>query len=387
MKRIFGMLILFIGILSSPAFAQRSTMFPEFFSGDGWVCEIFFTNQDLYPVLGIEIAFYDFDGSPVLVNSNLGTATSYTFDLGAGATQVIQVNPEALYVEGYAVVTYPSNGSPVRGTLVFRYVDGEGNVTAEAGVPQQEYGYHYSFAVEVNSGQNINTAVAIVNPEILYSVEQVILINLIDSDGNITATARLPLAPGEHYSGYFTELFPGLDNTVASASVSSAFGAGVVAFRQDKNAFGATSTDAGPVLGPFAVSSPVVAEQEPNDDTPQAQLIAGSTVINGSIGAAFDKDYFAFTGNAGDIVSVICDAQLAGSWLDSVLEIRRSNGTLIAENDQNGLSPELYPVNDSFIQVELPADGTYYISVRDYFNDGDPSNFFYTLHVRITPGD
>jgi hypothetical protein len=78
---------------------------------------------------------------------------------------------------------------------------------------------------------------------------------------------------------------------------------------------------------------------------------------------------------------VICDAQLDGSWLDSVLEL--SDGTsLIAENDQNGLSPELYSVNDSFIQVVIPANGYYYIKLKDYFGDGG-AEFYYTLHVKL----
>ena len=87
-----------------------------------------------------------------------------------------------------------------------------------------------------------------------------------------------------------------------------------------------------------------------------------------------------------DVVTVICDAQLAGSWLDSVVDIYRDAGGAlewIGENDQNGLAPELYPVNDSFLQMELPADDTYYIVVSDYYGDGDAVNYFYTLHVNL----
>jgi hypothetical protein len=99
MRRMLGMLALFICVFSSHAFAQRYTIFPEFFSGNGWVCELFFTNQDFIEVSGIEIAFYDADnGLPVPIDSNLGNAVSYNFNLDPGATQVIQVNPQASYV-------------------------------------------------------------------------------------------------------------------------------------------------------------------------------------------------------------------------------------------------------------------------------------------------
>jgi len=55
---------------------------------------------------------------------------------------------------------------------------------------------------------------------------------------------------------------------------------------------------------------------------------------------------------------------------------------LIAMNDQNGLAPNLYPQNDSFIQVALPADDTYFITVVDYWNNGGP-NYAYRLHVKL----
>ncbi len=393
MRRLLVILILLIGGLSLTSFAQqpqpRYALFPEFFSGSGWICEIFFTNQDIVGLWGIEIAFYDKDGLPVSVDSNLGTATSYSFNLGPGATQVIQVNPEAAYVEGYAVITYPPpGGAPVRATLAFRYVDDEGDVTVEAGVPQQEYGYHYSFPVEVNSSQEIYTAVAIVNPEIYVSEDQVIIINLIGTDGTLLATTSMLLGPGEHFAGYLSEpqLFPGLGDTIGSISISSPFGVGVLALRQDKGAFGAISTDGGPNLGPFALDNIAIGEIEPNDDDLNAQHLAGSIKISGVIGITGDEDFFSFTGQAGDVVSVICDAQLDGSWLDSVLEIYDGSLNKIAFNDQNGLAPELYPVNDSFIQVELPANDTYFMRLRDYFGEGGPE-YHYTLHVRITPGN
>jgi hypothetical protein len=407
MRKLFGMLILLVCGFSSPAFAQRYTLFPEFFSGSApagrWVCEMFFTNQDIFLVEGIEIDFYDFDGIPVSVDSNLGNATGYTFNLAAGATQEIQVNPEAPFVEGYAVILYPANGSPVRATVVYRLEDGE-NVAAEFGVPQQEYGCHYSFPVKMNSSQGISTAVAVAYPGIFGSNPQDVIFNLIGSDGEIDATAIVTLNPGEHFADYlfestlFQAFFPDINNLdyIGSVSVSSPFGVGVMAIRQDKNAFGAISTDGGPVLGPFGPFSPFASgdwvsdnDVEPNDNYAQAQTIAGSTMINGFIDPELDlepdKDYFKFTGQAGDILSVICDAYLADSWLDSVLEV--SDGTsAIAINDQNGLSPELFPSSDSFIQVKLPADGTYYIILSDYFNDGGPE-YSYTLYVKITSDD
>jgi len=240
--------------------------------------------------------------------------------------------------------------------------------------------------------ESISTAFAIVNPQIYVSTDQVMLFSLIGTDGAIDATARVPLEPGEHFVRYLDQLFPQLDNFAGSISISSPFGAGVVAFRQDANAFGAISTDYGPVLGPFASGiNDLDSDQELNNSFAQAQWLNGSTLIQqGTIGAQNDKDYFKFTGQQGDVLSVICDAQMAGSLLDSVLTVYAESiswDNPIATNDQNGLSPALYPLNDSFIQVELPANDTYYIMLRDYFNEGSPTDFFYDLYVKITPSN
>jgi hypothetical protein len=385
MRSKIGILVLLVCIFSMPAFAQRYAIFPEIVSGNGWSCELYFTNQDIYGVEGIEVGFFDEDGSPVSLETNLGTFASHTFDLAAGATQVIRIVSSGDYVEGYAVVYYPSNGSPVRATEVYRF-ESEGTVSVEVGVPQQEYGSNFSFPVEVNSGGQVLTAVVLANPQVYQiSTEQTIILSLINADGSLQATAKMPLEAGEHFAGYLqeAELFPGLDNFTGSISISSPWGVGVLALRQDKQAFGAISTDGGPVMGPFALGGTSISEQEPNDDDTNAQLIVGSAKIEGTIGSADDLDSFKFTGQAGDVITVICDAQLDGSYLDSILEIYDGNLELIGQNDQNGLAPELYPVNDSFIQMELPANGTYYIVVRDYYGDAGGPDFYYTLHVNL----
>ena len=115
---------------------------------------------------------------------------------------------------------------------------------------------------------------------------------------------------------------------------------------------------------------------------PTAQLISPPTVIAGTIQQAGDVDYYKFTAKAGSILSVVCTTQGLGSNLDSIVEILDSKGNLIAANDQNGLSPDLYPQNDSFVQMVLPADDTYYIVVVDFYNQGGPT-WSYRLHVKL----
>jgi hypothetical protein len=384
MRKASGIILLIFVAFAVPAFGQRYTVFPQFASGGGWSSKLFFSNQGISTVSGIDISFYDTNGASLSVESNLGIDSSFSFDLTAGQTQAIDVTPNSTLVEGYVVVTYPSGGSPVRATLVYRYEQG-GTVQVEAGVPQQEKGDHFSFPVEIDSSKHIYPAIALISPEVFNPSAQTLVLNLIKPDGNIQATATVPMQPGEHIAGYLDEswLFPGLDNFTGSLSVSSPLGVGVLALRQDKDAFGAIATDGGPILGPFALSSStILVEQEPNDNSSQALLFSGNKIISGTIGTTGDLDAFKFYGHGGDIISVLCNTMGTNSYLDSVLEIYDGNLNLIAQNDQNGLAPQLWPISDSFIQMVLPSDDTYYIVVTDYYGDGG-SGYTYRLHVKL----
>jgi hypothetical protein len=375
-------------VLSAPVFGQRYTFFPHLASGGGWTSELRFANQGISDVMGIKITFYNSDGSLLMVESNLGAGTDISFSLPKGANQMIRISPHSTPVSGYAVITYPSEVSPVRATEIYRYAQRD-TVLAEVGVAQQEAGSHFSFPVEIDSNTRINTAVGLLNPAVLGAGAQTIVLNLIKPDGNIQATATKVLQPGEHYAGYLNDatanLFPGLNSFTGVLSVSSPLGAAVVALRQDADAFGGISTDSGPLMGPFLLSGGTVFYSlEPNDNFVQAQTISGSKIISGTIGTLGDADIYKFTGRKGDLISVLCAAQSNGSDLDSVLEIY-SNSDLkkpIAYNDQNGLAPQGDPLNDSFIQMALPENNTYFIKVYDYWHDGG-SSYIYTLHVKL----
>ena len=382
MKKCCGILLL-LSVFAAPAFAQRYVVFPRFVSGGGWTSDLSLTNQGISAVLGIHISFYDKSGNPLSVESSLGQGSSFDLSLSPGATRLISVTPGSALVEGYIVATYPSFNAPVRGNQIFRYEQG-GIVHAEVGVPQQEQGDHFSFPVEIHSAQGIDTAVALTNPVGYNSTAEILIVNLIGSDGKVKDVATVELQPGHHLARYLheAELFPGLDNFSGSVSVSGPLGAAVLAFRQDKQAFGSISTDGGPVLGPFVLEGPVISEKEPNDTDLDAQALSGSTIVTGTIGAAGDIDVFSFTGAKGDIISIICDTQGTGSSLDSILAVFDSGLNQIAYNDQNGLAPGLYPQDDSFVQMELPADGLYYIALFDFYDDGGP-DFTYRLHVKL----
>ena len=365
-----------------PAFAQRYTVFPQFASGGGWSSEVFLANQGLSAVSGIVVSFYNGDGSPLTVDTNLGSSAALAVSLNAGATQVVRVTPGSTTTTGYIVIRYPASVTPVTATEVFRYQPGD-TVLAELGVPQQDTDNNYSFPVEVNSSAEVATVFAFANPtfDSTSPPAQTLILTLINSDGTIQRTTTKALTAGQYSAGYITDLFPGLYNFTGSVSVSSPLRVGVLALRQDKQAFGAISTDSGPLLGPFAVSGTAIAATGSNVSATSAQQLSSPALVTGYVGSG-GFYFFKFTGHQGDIVSTICDTQGLNSYLDSVLYVVMSDGiTVIAVNDQNGL----YSENDSFLQVVLPADGTYYVVITDYYSNGG-SNYPYRLHFKLLPG-
>jgi hypothetical protein len=364
---------------SAPAFAQRETLLPHFALGGGWSSDLFFANQGSTLAGGITVSFYASSGAQLTVASNLGTASSFTLNLDPGATQVLRPEGTGTLQVGYVVIRFSSDAA-VLVSEIFRYVEG-GTVLAELGVPQRFPFYHFTFPVEVNSSRGVNTGVAFANPT-LHSGSpeaQTILVHLIRNDGIVQQTARVDLGPGEHTSLFVNEsrLFGGIDNFVGTVSLSSAKRFGAVALRQDRQAYGVVATETGPVLGPFTVNSTAVQETEPNNSASEAQLISGSGRIEGNIESS-GIDYYRFTGKSGDVISAIVDTQGLNSQLDSVINLEKSDGTLVSQNDQNGL----YSQNDSFLQAVLPEDGTYYLCIFDYYNSGG-ANYSYRLHARV----
>jgi len=382
MKKRSFLFVLFFSLISVPAFAQGYRVLPQFAVGGGWSCDIFVGNQGTSQVTGVIISFYSDSGTPLTVASSIGTASSFTINLNAGATQILRIPATASQQTGYAVVRMPS-GASITVTEVLRLTDGN-SVLAELGVPQQIAHCHFTFPIEVSSSRKVKTGVAFANPtlDLAGATAQTLFINLIDSNGILWGTKTLTLGVGEHYSGYpdlDPNLFPGLDEFTGLISISAMNPIGVLSLRQDSFAFGSVAVEGGPVLGPFSLTGMnPVAESEPNSSAGQADWLAGNALITGGIGSAGDVDYYGFSGRAGDVITAIVDTQGLSSLLDSVIRLEKSNGEVIWSNDQNGL----FGQNDSFLQAVLPADGTYYLRVSHNGNQSG-SQYTYRLHARV----
>ena len=119
-----------------------------------------------------------------------------------------------------------------------------------------------------------------------------------------------------------------------------------------------------------------VNEVEPNNDPKSATPgQAAPLALQGVIAAPGDVDFLAFTSRKGQQLDVRVYARRPlRSPLDAVLSIHNAQGGTLASNDDSG-GP------DSYLRFNVPADGTFLISVTDQLARGGPE---YVYRVEIT---
>ncbi|MAT14682.1 MAG: hypothetical protein CMJ46_05355 [Planctomyces sp.] len=119
--------------------------------------------------------------------------------------------------------------------------------------------------------------------------------------------------------------------------------------------------------GFFGVSNPrrfevshlkQITEAEPNNSFDQATPMELESVANGVIHAGGEIDIFKFEGKAGQRLLAYAKAAQLDSRLNAVLEVYDANRRRIefARNNKK---------YDAFVDVTLPADGTYYVKIFD----------------------
>jgi hypothetical protein len=124
-------------------------------------------------------------------------------------------------------------------------------------------------------------------------------------------------------------------------------------------------------VGPF----PVVAEQEPNNDIANAQKVPLNTTVTGVI-TSEDVDCFAVEARQGDRLSAEVEGMRLGRGVfDPRLALLDSHGTVLADVDDTQLA-----MQDPFLSVVVPADGTYLLRLREATYEGN-DHCHYRLHV------
>ena len=147
---------------------------------------------------------------------------------------------------------------------------------------------------------------------------------------------------------------------------------------------------------PFAVDRlPECLEVEPNHDPATAQKVKLPVIINGRVNRPDDTDFFQFTGKANQTIVAEVQARRLDSPLDSALRITDAQGKQLAFNDDH--EDPTSGINthdaDSYLTAKLPANGRYFVQIRDTERKGG-EGYVYRLRIsepqpdfdlRVTP--
>ena len=129
----------------------------------------------------------------------------------------------------------------------------------------------------------------------------------------------------------------------------------------------------------YVTPFPVVQEKEPNNDMAHAQPIELNTSVTGVIENE-DVDMFAIDAKKGQRVTAeVHGIRLGDAMFDPYVAILDANRFAIAESDDTALARQ-----DPIASVIIPADGKYYVQLRDTSYQGG-GNYHYLLHVGAYP--
>jgi hypothetical protein len=124
-------------------------------------------------------------------------------------------------------------------------------------------------------------------------------------------------------------------------------------------------------VGPF----PVVQEIEPNNDLQKPQKVELNTTVEGII-ASEDVDCFVVEAKKGERLSAEVEGiRLGRSSIDARLAVYDSKGEQLADVDDTRLA-----MQDPFVSLVIPADGSYTIQLRDVTYGGSDKSFYH-LHI------
>ncbi len=116
-------------------------------------------------------------------------------------------------------------------------------------------------------------------------------------------------------------------------------------------------------------------EKEPNNAREQASPAEFPQALNGILQEKGDQDFFKFTAKKGQSFDVECFGRRVRSPIDPVMYLYNAGGGQIAANDDSR-GP------DSYFRFNIPADGDYYLMVRDHLMRGGPD---YVYRVEFLP--
>lgn len=143
---------------------------------------------------------------------------------------------------------------------------------------------------------------------------------------------------------------------------------------------------------PYAVDKlPECMETESNNTLDKAQVIDLPRLVNGRIDEPGDVDLFKIQGKAGERLVAEAHGRRLRSPIDSLVRVLDADGNLVALNDDfvDKGKDFLYRLGgllthdaDSYLEMEFPADGVYYVQMADAQCRGGSA---YAYRLRLSP--
>jgi hypothetical protein len=183
-----------------------------------------------------QASIFDDNGNPISASANGGApSASFTFNVLANHVMKIVLSGGAALQAGSILITVPSTQTQLIVNAVFQTSQGP-SLVSEASVLESVQDIEGMLYVNVQPGVT-NDGVALANPN---SVSNSVTMTLYNSAGFVAATQTFMLAPFGHLAKYVTDIFPQLQGTNFSGTLSmlssSPFSA--VALRQNGSAGG-----------------------------------------------------------------------------------------------------------------------------------------------------
>jgi hypothetical protein len=145
--------------------------------------------------------------------------------------------------------------------------------------------------------------------------------------------------------------------------------------------FGDQPSQPVPVL---ATDLPIVAEAAGENNDPQTALtITVPAVVNGRMEVAADLDCYSFAAKKGEKLNFEVFARRAQSQLDPILRVMNAEGAVLREEDDFSYGKTQSTSDARLEGWEAPADGTYFVDLRDAHLRGG-SGFPYALAITHT---
>lgn len=124
---------------------------------------------------------------------------------------------------------------------------------------------------------------------------------------------------------------------------------------------------------PFELDTlPECFDNESNDAPSEAQKVRLPIIVNGRVDRPNDWDVFEVAGHAGERIVAEVHARRLDSPVDSFVKVTNTKGEVLAFNDDHldaGSGMNTHHA-DSYLMVELPADGKYFVHLGDATQQG-----------------